>query len=360
MKKVLKILPRIILVVLIIGAIILYIASRNNINSLPVYDTEKVLKGNITLTVSASGAVISAKKENVTINSTNKVTQVMVQVGDPVKAGALLAKLDDSTAQNNLLKAKYNYYAAIYNKKQAQAAPVQDSNKINQLQQLINSAYVDVQNAQKAATTDLQIVAPVSGQVTDINVYEGSTPSQTQPAFVIQSTDNIKARLEVNQNDISKISVGQTVNLKFNSAQLIKTGKITKIYPSAISNNNGVVAYYVEASIDDTKNLLVDMTIDSDILIQSKTGVLTIPSAAIVQQDDKTYVNLITYMPKNSSEKIQTKLVEVKIGINNNTTAEVLSGVNENDELLITSGSSSSSSSQPGFFNRPATQIPAQ
>jgi membrane fusion protein, macrolide-specific efflux system len=322
-------------IIILLIVIVLFITAPRNISLTQNYETETVTKGEVSLTVSASGEVVPVERSSVLVTSQYKVVEINVKVGDKVTSGQQLAKLDDYALQNSLKKAQYNYNSAIYNRNQAQEATIKDDNKINQLQQQVNSAYVDLQTAERALNNDQYIKSPIDGVVSASNLYIGNTPSQTTPAFIIEKADAFKVNLKVNQSDISKVTLDQEVTFEFSALEGTRKGVVSKIFPASIVETSDVVNYYVETTIEDITNLKADMTVDAEMLISRKSDVLTVPSAALIFDSGRSYVYKISTQQATSPTPPQLERVEVTVGLNNNTTAEILTGLNEGDTIAI-------------------------
>jgi len=353
MKKFLKSkLFRYTTLLVLIGSIIFILLPKKAQTKVDVtYETEKAFVQDIALSVSVTGVVVPTNRKNVVTISQAEVKKINVSIGDTVKTGYKLAQLDDYKLQNNLKKARYGYYAAIYARNQAKEATIQDDNRVHQLQQQVNSAYVDVQAAENALKNDIYIKSPISGVISAINVSIGNTPPATTPSFIIQSKDSYLIKLVVNQADISKIEIGQEVSLEFSSKKESRKGKVTKIYPSAIIDPSGIVNYYVETSIEDTEGILADMTVDANIMITKSEDALTVPSAALSFSDGKYFVHIVH--DKDQSTPIMDSDIEkiaVTVGINNNTIAEILSGIKENDTVIVSTNSSDKNETSTGFM----------
>ena len=127
-------------VVVLVGAGVLG-ASRLLASSPKVdYRTMPVQRGNVTQTVSVSGSVNAASQVHLNFKSGGKLAAVLVQTGQQVQAGDLLAKLDDSDARVALQQAQANLNAAQakYNSTVSGSDLVPLRNAVDQAQQALN------------------------------------------------------------------------------------------------------------------------------------------------------------------------------------------------------------------------------
>lgn len=325
----------IIAVILIVGALIYFITKPKTDTVTGQVTYEKVSKGDINLTVSGTGSVLSKTIQNVTTKITSKVTEVDVKVGDKVIKEQQIAKLDDYDLSQTQKSAEYNYNAAFYRREQLKAAPIKDDNAIKQAQQQLNATNVTLESANSNLKNAL-ITSSIDGTVTALNVKVNEYTSLTLPIAIIQDLGSLEAQLNVNEIDINKVKVGQSVNLTIDAIDGVKKGKITKIEDTGI-NINGVINYIVRSDFENIDGLKPSMTINADIEVQSKVGVLRVPSSSVKIVDNISTVQVVkvsTNLSKISTNDIETKQIET--GLNNNSFIEVLSGLNEGD-LVVTS-----------------------
>lgn len=90
--------------------------------------TEKVQKGDISLTVSASGKVVSRVSQSVNAKTSAKVIGVFVGTGDQINKGQVMAQLDSFDLKNAYKNAQYALASAVYNRDKIKNTPGADSN----------------------------------------------------------------------------------------------------------------------------------------------------------------------------------------------------------------------------------------
>ena len=81
------------------------------------------------------------------------------------------------------------------------------------------------------------------------------------------------------------------------------------------------------------------MTADVRILVETRPGVLLVPIEAIVKEEGKSYVKPVTLAEDGKTKKKGDK-VEVKVGKSNDREMEIVSGLDEGDEVAIDPASS--------------------
>ena len=183
------------------------------------------------------------------------------------------------------------------------------------------------------------IVAPIDGTVLSRDVQVGDAVSsilvlgsQATPIMTIGDIRQVYVLGKVDESDIGKVSLGQPARIKVESFK-DKTfdGKVTKISPMGTEKDN-VTTFEVRVSIDNPGGeLKANMTANAEILLEEHKDVLTVPEAAIVYDKDKK-ASVDLYDPKAKDGK---KRVSITAGISNGTKTEVLSGLKENDQVVL-------------------------
>jgi membrane fusion protein, macrolide-specific efflux system len=81
------------------------------------------------------------------------------------------------------------------------------------------------------------------------------------------------------------------------------------------------------------------MTADVRIHIETKPKVLSLPIESVVKEQGKSFVTKITTITDGGKGKQKTDKVEVKVGSRNDREIEIVSGISENEKVLIKPGS---------------------
>lgn len=142
----------------------------------------------------------------------------------------------------------------------------------------------------------------------------------------------------VDELDIVDVEVGQSVDVEIDAfPDQTFTGTVKRI--SGVGTvSGGVASYEVTVLLDEASvNLMDGMTASVEIIVADKQDVLLVPVEAVSTANGQNYVTLADG---------QTSFVT--IGASDDTNVEILSGVNEGDQVLITRTSSTSSSESRG------------
>lgn len=196
----------------------------------------------------------------------------------------------------------------------------------------ILSAQGQVQGAE-ARYNDTIITAPVDGTVTSLDIKIGEQAQMQKEAVILQDISNIYIETNINEANISNLSVGLPIDITYDSfgTDRVFKGNITKIDPSS-TLVSGVVNYKVTASTEQVKDLRPGMTANMTIKVKEKNNIITIPSRSIITNDKgDRVIRIIT----NTRTKTY-KEVPIVTGLEGDGgLVEVLSGLKVGDEFVI-------------------------
>lgn len=179
------------------------------------------------------------------------------------------------------------------------------------------------------------IYSPIPGIVKQINLKESDKiASPLADAFKIQNEDFYKIKTTVNENDIAKLTIGQTVSLTVPAiSEEVVEGTIAEIAEEG-TIRGGAVEFdvVIEANIL-PEGSKYGMSANISIITASKQNVLAVPENYLIDKDGKTYVKLVQY---SDLEKTAYTIsdVEVTTGLETEDYTEITSGIKEFDLLL--------------------------
>ena len=180
------------------------------------------------------------------------------------------------------------------------------------------------------------LYAAENGIVTEVSCKAGQTLNREQTLVAYAKPDEMTISVDVTQEDIINLSVGDKVSITFTAyADTPYIGSIQSIETTATSRNTNTVSYTVVVVVEgDTNGLYGGMTSDIIFVLEEKEDVLYVSRKAIVEQDGKTYVYV-----KGSNGEMSLK--EVQIGLTNGVNTEILEGLQEGDTIYLASKVSS-------------------
>lgn len=356
------------LLLLIIGGY--YWQSKNSQSAEEVqYKTATAEKGTLTLAVSGSGNIVVDQSANVDPTITGTVYGLAVSVGDQVKKGQLLFMIENDQLGIDAAKSYSSYLQSTASLETAKANKKDAKNNYDDasssdkksLKNKLEAAKISLEVAEKNVQTSWstyqnslvdagkrKVVSPIDGTVNAINMKNGddlgrlSSSSSSQAPIVLGDLNTLKVQIEVNEVDITNVSVGQKSTLTFDAVpDFTATGKVEKI-DSLGTINSGVVTYNVTIGFDNLDpRLKSEMSALANIIINVKPDVLLVPNSAIKTQNSSSYVEVLS----SGSTPVNTP---VEIGEANDTSTEIISGLNVGDKVVtqtITAGASATAAS---------------
>lgn len=158
---------------------------------------------------------------------------------------------------------------------------------------------------------------------------EGSAVSPGAPVFTVVDLDALKFSAEVDEADISRISVGMPAEVTLDAfpGDVFKT-KVARVNPAAQSTATGGTVFVVELALDDTsRDVLLGMKGDVDVEVSSVGAALTIPVEALFSEGGTDYVYVVEDGVLNKTE--------ITVGATTDTDVEVLEGLAVGDRVAL-------------------------
>jgi HlyD family secretion protein len=369
MKKIL--IGGIIVIAIAVPAILLFRSKGNEIK----FRTEKIIRGDIEMSVTATGTVNPVTTVLVGTQVSGTIKNIYVDFNSPVKKGQLIARIDPALFEAQVNQARANLLLAKANLEKAQATSVDAKRTMERNKELLaksliaqsdfdtaetnyetadasvsaaKSQVIQSEAALSSAETNLfytKIVSPVDGIVVSRNVDVGQTVAasfQTPTLFSI-AQDLTKMQIDTNvaEADIGGVKVGQNVEFTVDAyPDTTFKGKVWQVRNAPIIVQN-VVTYDVVIQVDNPElKLKPGMTANVSIIVSVSKDVLKIPNAALrfrPVEKVKTEVQ-----QKGSGvwilEQGEPKRIPVSTGISDGNYTELVSGnIKEGQEVIVES-----------------------
>ena len=346
--------------------------------STPVnYITGTVVRGTLEDAVSATGVLQAKEFVDIGAQVSGVLQKIHVQLGQTVKKGDLLAEIDPT-----VFKARVDQDEATLDNLDAQMGAANATKKLaeqrlNRNHTMLKSdavsqdevdasqaefdranAAIDALMAQiekakgsldatKANLGYTKIYAPISGTVVLVQAREGSTlnASQTAPIlFRLANLDMMTVQAQVSEADIERVHPGMPVYFTtLGDPDTHHDGVVNGVEPSSANTNPPVFYNTLFDVANDKRTLMPYMTAQVYFPMVTKTNVLIMPLAA---RDFARYMQTSGQKSnalKGNKEK-PTKVfilregnpveVQITLGTKNRVSAEVLSGLSEDDEVV--------------------------
>jgi HlyD family secretion protein len=183
------------------------------------------------------------------------------------------------------------------------------------------------------------IVAPIDGIVLSRDVEVGDAVSSilvmgsaATQVMTIGDTREVYVKGKVDESDIGKVYLGQAARIRVESFR-DKTflGKVTRIAPMGVEKDN-VTTFEVRVSISNPGGeLRAMMTANAEMILEEHKNVLSVPESALIYDQNKSASIEIP----DAKSKDGKRKVPVRAGISNGAKTEILSGLNEGQQVVL-------------------------
>jgi HlyD family secretion protein len=368
-------------IVIVLGIVAFFVFGKkeNGLN----FRTEKISKGNIVETVTASGNANAVTTVLVGTQVSGTIKTIYADFNSPVKKGQLIAQIDPAIFEAQVEQARANLFSAKANLEKADASFIDakrtmERNKALFSKDLIARSEVDTAetnyetakaqiNASKAQVTQAEaslkvaetnlrytrIISPVNGTVVSRNVDVGQTVAasfQTPTLFTI-AQDLTKMQIDTNvaEADIGKVKEGQDVEFGVDAyTGIIFKGKVSQVRNAPINVQN-VITYDAVILVSNPElKLKPGMTANVSIIISAKKDVLRIPNTVLrFSMPDKDKDKNKKAQQKGPGQKGagvwiiengKPKRISVSTGVSDGGYTELISGeIKEGQEVIVES-----------------------
>ncbi len=266
---------------------------------------------------------VRAAEEDVRVVEEN-VTSALASLAD---ADAKLADLLAGVDASDLRKAELAITRAEINLAdlRADTEPDPDPLAVERLELAVADARRDLENA-RTALADATLVSPTAGVVLTVDANVGERVSD---AFITLGVfDSLRVRINVDENDIGMLEVGQPADLTFAALDDREyKGKVAWIAVQGVVDQ-GLVTFPVDISLDaPDEHLRAGLTADVEILVDEARNVIVVPKAA-VQTTPRGGVVFVAAADGSASRRI------VQTGLSNRLLVEVVSGLEAGERVM--------------------------
>lgn len=382
-------------VVALILIVLVAMAATRGGNKIDPSKLAKVERGDLAKSVVATGKIQAITQVEVKSKASGIVKKLLVDYGDQVKQGQVLAELDKEEIQarvnqqrasleaaeaaahgaaadlqhakvdaegpdvpmlqrayeraqemarvgvlsaSALDDAQKNYELAVNKQNLGKANEVVAAAKLKQAQAQVSQARALLDQTEEEYRNST-IVSPIDGTVLSRDVEVGDAVSSILVVgssatllMTLGDTHEVYVKGKVDESDIAKVYMGQPARIKVESYKdRTFNGKVTKISPMGVEKDN-VTTFEVRVSIDNSKGELKSMmTANAEIVLEDHKGVLMVPEGALIYDKDR---NASVEIPDTSARDGKKKLT-VTVGISNGSKTELLSGLKEGAQVIL-------------------------
>lgn len=250
--------------------------------------------------VTRRGEVIDPPEEPIYASTSGTVEQLLFSRGQKVSRGDLFVTLSSPS----------------------------HSVKVAQQVLRIEQAQMAVRQAERRIS-DLSVEAPHGGEVLALSVDEGELVSAGTPLVDIADFSGLRTFIEVDELEISQVEPGQIARIQVDALpEADLSGEVVSVARRA-EVDAGVTVYRVEIQAPAHPEVRTGMSVDVDVEVDRVEDVLTVPAEAVRRVNDETVVRVVV------GDSFEQR--EVEIGLTNGIRSEIISGLQEGDEVVLVS-----------------------
>lgn len=203
--------------------------------------------------------------------------------------------------------------------------------KNDSLTNAVTNASLQVRSAQTSLSqlmdqrADYTVTAPVDGTILSRTVKQGDLAAAGSPMAVLAQPEALCVHVSIDEQYIDRVGTGQSVSITFTTdtgEQRTYTGSVRRVDDTGVTSG-GVTDYTVEIALDNTDGLRDGMNVSVSILTEGKENCLRVPVKAV----DGDTVQVL----RNG----KTETVTVETGLWGSDYVEILSGVTEEDTIVL-------------------------
>ena len=281
----------------------------------------------------------SLNLQNATISLEQAQANYDAQANRPTKSdlASARAQVAQSTAQLAALQERptgSELASAAAQVAQAEASLAQLQARPNPEDVAVLEAQVEESTIGLAQTTsqleDAMITAPFGGTILAVQVREGEWANPGAPAIIL-ATDSLILEVNVDEVDVAGLAEEQVAHLSFSALKDSGVGGTVSFVAPSSTNVGGAVAYAVEISFDPGEYpVRLGMTADVDIVVDSAADALLVPNRAIEADREAGRYYVTRQKALGATERL-----EVRIGLRDQVSTQILEGVEEGDKLVL-------------------------
>jgi HlyD family secretion protein len=342
----------------------------------------------ITETITANGKIQPEKEVKITPDVSGEIVELNVKEGDPVAKGELLlrikpdvyisqrdrsvaaissarARLEQSEAQFKQTELSYKRTKQLYEEQTISKSEYEQAEaSYNVAKAEVDAAKFSITSAEaslKEANENLvktSIYAPMTGTVSMLLVELGERVAGTNlmagtEIMRIADLSRMEAQVEVNENDIVRVSQGDTAIIEVDAyldekfrgvvTEIANSAKTTGVSADQVTNFDVKIFVlpesYEKLAVDGKNPFRPGMSATVDIQTESKKDIVTVPIQAVTTRSDTTNIT-----SKSGEEEIRTLVFltdgeyalakDVKTGIQDNNYIEIISGVEDSARVI--------------------------
>ena len=319
-------------------------------------EVARVRRGHVSQMLTVVGNLIGEQTVDVVPRTAGRLISMNVKLGDRVRRGQLLAKVEDREMVEQVRQAEASHKVAEATIRQREADLNLAQTNVDRSRNLFgrqllprqtlddaearyssSQAALDLARAQLAQSdarlqelrinlANTNVVSPVDGYIARRNLDVGAFASNNAPVASVVDISSLRLIANVVEKDLRAVTVGDRAIVDVDAFPGEKfTGRIARVSP-VLDPATRTATMEVEIANRDGR-LKPGMYARVDLMVEDKANVLVVPKISLVDSQGERGV----YQP---SEDNKAKFKAVKVGIENNETAEILEGLTEGEAIV--------------------------
>lgn len=294
--------------------------------AIPV-ETTTVVQGNVSSFYSTTATLEAPQEANVVSRISGLIESIVVEEGDRVQKGQVLAVIDSKRQQYDL------------NRSEAEVKIIEQ--ELNRLKKMNNKEFISADSMAKLeynlqaaiAKKDLaelqvkesHVVSPIDGVIAKRYVKAGNMAQEFGDLFYIVNQDELHGIVHLPEQQLASLKLGQEAQL-FNNQQS-KTAihaKVLRISP-IVDPQSGTFKVTLAVPNQDA-HLKAGMFTRVELKYDTHENVITVPYSALLNQDNRQALYVIDGTTANRRE--------IEIGYREGDSVEIVSGINPGEQVV--------------------------
>jgi RND family efflux transporter MFP subunit len=288
--------------------------------------TARARFGTFEYRINASGQLASANELKITFQGSGYLEKLNIKNGQEVRAGQVLAELQNTNEKFALEKAKLALEKALIQYRSDSLGRTRITEEAIQTLQLasgLKDARLNLREAQLNLEKTL-VKAPISGVIAGLEEKQGNIISAGKDLCVVYTPNQMVLTANILESDYGSIKLGLKADIyPLAFPDKLYEGTLTEINPKV--DEKGMVE--VKLLLSDAQGLLPGMNAQAVIRAPQSESVLVPREAVVIKSGRPVVFTMVDGLA-------QWKYVEV--GKDNGVDIEITSGINSGDEVIIT------------------------
>jgi len=335
-------------------------------------EVQKVIKGDVAPTVTADGLITAKNTVNISSQVMGEIVAIPFREGERVKKGDLLVQINPDTYQRDVSSAKSSLDAAQVGARQAEVTYAQRKLDWDRAKDMFDQKIFSVQQrddaklaldqarlsaesaramAQQASAAHQRahdylakttMLSPIPGVVTAVNAKVGETAmmgTMNIPGTVILTVSDLSeiiTEVQVDEVDLPRLKLGQPAVVTVDALNGKKyDGTVIEIGASALAASSAsatIRQFKVKVAVNKPDvELKPGITARVRLIADKRKGVLKVPIGAIRSEEKEGQQVFYVFVAEKGKATKRT----ITVGLSDDTSTEVVSGLKEGDEIII-------------------------